>query len=144
MNTPLNIHEELLSSRKPILVGKLKVFPPGGKTKISKQELRDGRWSTELAVVQQFDVNEDGKTKKITIMRAGSQLHRLWNRYFAKPLDRNEPWQFLGESDDDSNLFPIQVPELEVGTYVFMGILTGELGEYVYIAEDSILVEVTP
>ncbi len=64
MKTPLKIHEELLSSGKPILVGALKVFPPGGKTKLSRQELRDGRWSTEQAIVQQFDVIEDGKAKK--------------------------------------------------------------------------------
>ena len=142
MKTPLDIHEELIASNKPILVGKLKIFPPGGKTKISKQELRAGRFGVEQAIVQQFEVDEDGKRKTITLMRAGSQLHTFWNRYFAKPLDRDEFWQFLGESNDGANLYPIKIPELKVGNYIFMGVLTGDIGKYIYIAEDSIVIEV--
>lgn len=141
--TPQDVHEEIRSSGKRILVGKLKLFPPGGKTRLSRKELRAGRFDAEQAIVQQFEVEENGKREVLTILRPGSQLHTFLNRYFAKPLDREGAWIFLGESNDAANLFTIKLPELDVGNYVFLAIVTGNIGDYSYLAEDSLIVEIT-
>ena len=85
---------------------------------------------------------ENGQSTKGPIL---PWLHPLRNRYFLKRMQKGSSWLFLGESDDAEDMYSISfdLSNLEIGSYILTGIMTGEIEEKIYVAKDSIQIEIT-
>jgi len=143
MITPSKIYEEVRASGRHIIIGGLKLFPPGGKNIISKNEAKINRWS----LLEDTDARIEGIDNKSCLIEMRDHWnHALRNRYFLKSFKKDASWMYLGESDAADELFPIEfnVDNLEVGSYILKAIITGDTDEYQFIAEDSLLIELTP
>jgi hypothetical protein len=134
---PADIYDEIGNRNKPVIVGRLRVFPPGGRSIISKSDNRD-----PLRLAEDTDI----PVLRLSRIPHPPWLHPQRNLYFLMSLDRRGPWIFIGESDDSENLFPatFDITNLEIGPYILKGIVTGETEESIYIAEDSIPIEIVP